>query len=169
MSWPNWSKWRGSSLVVWLCERAKKPVLILEFWGSYAKLCGRQVRVGVWWWGGWDERMDVTNAFVRVSLRLESRSRNCLRNSISSAARYTFNSFVLSRARDCTTFTLHDLIDFYIERATAHHIKIMIIHVFKNRRPNSKNETKIKTLRARFFFYIFYLWKKAQLLTFAVM
>ncbi len=39
--------------------------------------------------GGWDERMDVTNAFARVSLRLELRSRN----SISSTARHAFNTF----------------------------------------------------------------------------
>ncbi len=37
----------------------------------------------------WDERMDETNAFVRVSLCLES----CSRNSISSPAQYAFNSF----------------------------------------------------------------------------
>ncbi len=41
------------------------------------------------------------------------------RNIVSSAARYTFNSFFLSRARDFTTFTLHNLTDFYVERATA--------------------------------------------------
>ncbi len=38
--------------------------------------------------------------------------------------------FFLSHARDYTTFTLHDLTDFYVERVTAHHIKIMIIHFF---------------------------------------
>ncbi len=44
------------------------------------------------------------------------------RDSISSAARYVFNSFYFpSRARDFTTFTLHYLTDFYIERATAPH------------------------------------------------
>ncbi len=34
------------------------------------------------------------------------------RNSVSSAACYAFNSLYLSRARDFTTFTLHDLTDF---------------------------------------------------------
>ncbi len=29
--------------------------------------------------------------------------------------------FFLSQARDFTTFTLHDLTDFYVERATAPH------------------------------------------------
>ncbi len=44
------------------------------------------------------------------------------RNSISSEARYAFNSFFFSsRARDFTTFTLHYLTDFYVERATASH------------------------------------------------
>ncbi len=38
--------------------------------------------------------------------------------------------FFLSHARDCTTFTLHDLTDFYVERVTAHHIKITIINFF---------------------------------------
>ncbi len=41
--------------------------------------------------------------------------------SVSSAARYAFNSFFLSRARDFTTFTLHDLTDLYVERATVSH------------------------------------------------
>ncbi len=44
-----------------------------------------------------------------------------LRNSVSFAGRYAFNSLFLSRARDFMTFTLHDLTDFYIERATAPH------------------------------------------------
>ncbi len=44
-----------------------------------------------------------------------------LRNSVSYAARYAFNSFVLSRARDFTTFTLHDLTEFFIERAIVPH------------------------------------------------
>ncbi len=58
------------------------------------------------------------NAFVCFTLvslfslsHLESLSRKAL---ICSAAPYTFNSF-FSRARDCTTFTLHDLTDFYVE------------------------------------------------------
>ncbi len=40
------------------------------------------------------------------------------RNSVSSAARYAFNLFFLSQARDFTTFTLHDLTNFNVERAT---------------------------------------------------
>ncbi len=62
------------------------------------------------------------NTSVRVSLRLESRSRN----SVSSAARYAFNSLFQSRAGDFTTFTLHDFTDYYIGRATTepHYNKI---------------------------------------------
>ncbi len=40
---------------------------------------------------------------------------------VSSAARYSSNSLISSRALDFTTFTLHDLTDFYVERATAPH------------------------------------------------
>ncbi len=40
---------------------------------------------------------------------------------LSSAVRNDFNSFSSSRARDFMTFTLHDLTDFYVERATAPH------------------------------------------------
>ncbi len=58
------------------------------------------------------------SVFYSISKRAHGKS---LRNSVSSAARYTFNSFFLSRARDFTTFTLHDLTDFYVERATALH------------------------------------------------
>ncbi len=56
------------------------------------------------------------------SLRLESRSRKALEKRVSSVARYAFNSFFLSRARDFMTFTLHDLAVFFIvERATVPH------------------------------------------------
>ncbi len=62
------------------------------------------------------------------------------------AARRVFNTFFLSRARDFTTFTLHDVTDFYVERATAlHYNKLSFIPLDK-----LKNETKIKpSLRAR--------------------
>ncbi len=43
------------------------------------------------------------------------------RETVSSVARYAFNSLFYSRARDFTTFTLYDLTDFYVERATAPH------------------------------------------------
>ncbi len=72
------------------------------------------------------------------------------RNSISSTARHAFNfqlRFFLSRARDCTTFTLHDLTDFYVERVTAHHIKIND-SCFHKRWPNSKTKLKLGGLRS---------------------
>ncbi len=56
----------------------------------------------------------------------------------------------LVRARDCTSFTLHDLADFYVASVTANRIKINYHSCFHNCCPNSKTETKIKTsLRAR--------------------
>ncbi len=58
------------------------------------------------------------------------------------AARYTFNSFFLSRARDFTTFTLHDLTDFYIERAT-HRITINYHSCFKAAGTNSKTNLQL--------------------------
>ncbi len=44
-------------------------------------------------------------------------------------------------------FKLHDLTDFYIERVTAHGIKIINIHVFIMAK--LKNKTKIKSLKLR--------------------
>ncbi len=92
-------------------------------------------------------RCRCSKTFTRISGRMQ---KACMahgkrsRNSISSA----FNLFFEVRARDCTTFMLHDLADFYVESVTAHRIKRMIIHVFYNRWPKS-NKTKIKTsLRA---------------------
>ncbi len=56
-------------------------------------------------------------------------------------ARYAFNSVCSSWARDFTTFTLHDLTDFYVERATAPHFN-KLAFMFHSRWPNS--ETKLK-------------------------
>ncbi len=73
----------------------------------------------------------------------------CSRNSISYAALYAFNKFLKSGTRDFTTFTLHDLTDFYVERATAPHYNKLITHVFIAA-GQIQNKTKIKTyLRAR--------------------
>ncbi len=89
-------------------EITKKPVLILEFWGSYANFVGRQVRVGGVVMGvGWDERWSVTNTFVRVSLSLESRSRKLIEN-ISLLLLVNFNSF------------------FSLEQETVRHSRYMI-------------------------------------------
>ncbi len=61
--------------------------------------------------------------------------------------RGTFNSFffVFSQTRDCTTFTLHYLTDFYVDRVTAHRIKETIIHVFTTAQ-NSKTTLKLNHL-----------------------
>ncbi len=57
-----------------------------------------------------------------------------------------FNSVFLSPARDCMTFTLHDLTDYYVESVTAHHIKINDNSCFHNCWPNSKTNQKLKHL-----------------------
>ncbi len=94
-----------------------EPILDLDFWG-------KTVSTG----GGGGGVMNETHlsVFYTVSNRA-CRKRST--NSVSSAARYAFNSLFYSRARDFTTFTLHDLTDFYIERR-QHRITIHIIHVF---------------------------------------
>ncbi len=63
------------------------------------------------------------SVFHSVSNRARRKCRKCSRNSISSTARYAFNMFFFpSRTLyDFTTFTLHDLKDFYVVRATALH------------------------------------------------
>ncbi len=45
---------------------------------------------------------------------------------------------------DCTTFTLQDLTDFYVERVTAHRIKRNDHSCFHNSWPNSKTKLKLK-------------------------
>ncbi len=89
-------------------------------------------------WGGCgsDERSDEMHLSVFHSVSIGTDGKR-LRNSISSAARCTLGScfFFLSRARECTTFTLHDFTDFYVERVTAHRIKIND-SCFHNRWPN---------------------------------
>ncbi len=64
------------------------------------------------------------------------------RNSISSRFQLVF----WVRARDCTTFMLHDLADFYVESVTAHRIKINDHSCFYNRWPKSKTKLKLKHL-----------------------
>ncbi len=97
--------------------------------------------------GGGGERVDemYLSVFHSVSNRAHGMHS---RNSVSSAARYTFNSFFffLSQTRDCTTFTLHDLTDFYIERVTAHRIKRNDHSCFHNSWPNSKTKLQLKHL-----------------------
>ncbi len=66
------------------------------------------------------------------------------RISLTESARETISpprfGFFVSHARDCTTFTLHDLTDFYIERVTAHGIKIIDHSCFHNHWPASKTK-----------------------------
>ncbi len=57
------------------------------------------------------------------------------------SAPYAFNSFFF-RARDCMIFTLHDLTGVYIERVTAHRIKINDHSCSNNLWPNTKTKLK---------------------------
>ncbi len=80
--------------------------------------------------------MDKTHLFVFHSVSNWAHG-TCSINSTSSAAQYAFKLFFFFvRARDCTTFTSHDLTDFYVESVTAHHIKINYHSCFHNRWPN---------------------------------
>ncbi len=89
---------------------------------------------GGFWKNGW-------NAFVRVSLRLESRSRKALEKQYlfhgSVRFQLVFFFFVSSLCQET---------DFYVERVTAHHIKINDHSCFHNRLPNSKTKLKLKHL-----------------------
>ncbi len=84
--------------------------------GALRKLCHSYFFLGGGGGGGGVsggyERMNETHLSVFHSIS------NCAR--VSSAVRNAFHPF-LSRARDFTTFTLHDLTIFYVERATAPH------------------------------------------------
>ncbi len=51
--------------------------------------------------------------------------------------------------RDCMTFTLHSLTDFYVERVTAHRIQIYDHSCFHNLWPNSKTKQIKTSLGAR--------------------
>ncbi len=77
-------------------------------------------------WGGCDERIDVTHlsVFHSVSKRESARETDLPRLGMLST------QFFLSRARDGTTFMLHDLNDFYVERVTAHCIKRFKVLVY---------------------------------------
>ncbi len=80
------------------------------------------------------ERKDAMHLSVSlVSIRVRGKCSSLLRLHI----RF---QLVFSWARDCTTFTLHDLTDFYVEMVTLHRIKINDHSLAK-----LKNETKIKT------------------------
>ncbi len=86
---------------------------------SAARACGASVQSPGFEWLWMKCIWPYLNAFHSVSNRAHGKR---LRNSVSYTARYALNSFFfLSRARDFMTITLHDLNDFYVERATAPH------------------------------------------------
>ncbi len=93
----------------------------------YIKLCGFR-------------KQKYTNIYI-YSVHLESLAEGA-RETVSLpwlrtlSIRFFFCLKLLSR--DCTRFTLQDLTDFYVERVTAHCIKINDHSCFQNRLPNSK-------------------------------
>ncbi len=88
---------------------------------------------------GWDERMDATQLSV---FHFVSNHTCEKRSSLSQLC--TLSNLGFFRARDCMIFTLHDLADFYVERVTAHSIKINYHSCFHNLWPNSKTKLKLK-------------------------
>ncbi len=88
--------------------------------------------------------MDETHLSVFYSVSNRARGKRS-RSSISSAARIS-SRFVFLRARDWSTFTLHDLADLYVESMTAHHIKRNDHSCFQNRWPKLKTKLKLKHL-----------------------
>ncbi len=58
----------------------------------------------------------------------------------------TLSNFFFCLEQDCTTLTLHDLPYFYVERATAHRIKINDQSCFHKRWQNSKTKLKLYDL-----------------------
>ncbi len=97
-------------------------------------------------WGGcwrvWLRWRNGCNAFVCVSLRLESLSWQAL---ISSGSVCFQLVYFFSQARDCMIFTLHSLTNFYVERVTAQRIKNICSFMFSELLAKPQNETKIKT------------------------
>ncbi len=84
-------------------------------------------------WGGGLERMDEMHLSMFHSFLNRARGRRS-RNGISTAARYSFNCFFF------VFFLVSSLCqetDFYVERVTAHRIKINEHSCFQNRLPNS--------------------------------
>ncbi len=83
--------------------------------------------------------MDETHLSVCHSVSNRAHAKRS-ENRISSTSRCTFNSFsfFFVRAKDCMTFTLHDLADFYEESVTVHRVKINDHSCFHNCWPYSK-------------------------------
>ncbi len=104
---------------------------------NHTRVAVNTVEQALGWKNGW-------NAFDLVSLRLESCSLEALEKQYLFCAliRFQLVFFVSTRARDCTTFMLHDLTDFYTERVTAHCIKINDHLCFHKRWPKTKLQLK---------------------------
>ncbi len=117
---------------------------ILDFWGPYAKLCRRRGVCVCVCEKEWMKIIFPCFTPSRIALT-ESARETVFRGSV----RFQLVFFFFSQTRDCTTFTLHDLTDFYVERVTAHHIKRNDHSCFHNSWPNSKTKQIKTSLRAR--------------------
>ncbi len=86
-------------------------------------------------------RLGAMNEWMKGICLCFTPSRIALAEGTRETVRFQLVFFCLEPlSRDCTTFTLHDLTDFYVERVTAHRIKINDHSCFHNRLPNSKTK-----------------------------
>ncbi len=99
------------------------PVPILDFWGPYG--------------GSWDEEQikRICPCFTLSQLR------KALETYFPQLSTLFFYLM-----QDCTTFTLHGLTDFYVEKVRAHRIKIIDHSCFHNRWSTAKTKLKWKPL-----------------------
>ncbi len=107
---------RDGDCVYFIHFKLSRSKPILDFLGPDSKLC----RLGGGGGGGGGGGHEW-NTFVCVSLHLDSRSRKALEKQCLFRGSLCFQLVVLVSSRDFTTSTLHDLTDFYVERATALH------------------------------------------------
>ncbi len=84
--------------------------------------------------------MDATHLSVFHSVSNRTRGK---RSSLPRLRTLSTRFFFL---RDCRTFMLLDLTDFYVDSVTAHCIKINYYLSFHNLWPNSKTKLKVKHL-----------------------
>ncbi len=120
------NRWFAS---LWFESLTLTAVPILDFWGPTQNCVAG---------GEGGESMDETHlsVFHSVSNRAHGKlSRNSL---FRCSVRFQLVFVFFPQTRDCTTFTLHDLTDFYVERVTAHRIKRNDHSCFHNSWPNSK-------------------------------
>ncbi len=126
--WRNWHK-----------NSALHLVAILDFWGPYAKLCR---------WGGGGGKNGL-NAFVRVSLHLELRSRKSAREqSLPWLGTLSTNFFCFVFFSNKRLYSIHvTWVDWFLLRegdSVPHWNKLSF--VFHNHWPNSKIKLKLKHL-----------------------